>query len=289
MKKAQVLMAGALMLSALFMTSCDEIMSIFDNPVNSYLSLEKDSAILVSGKTTTIVPNSINENGQYTFESSDENVATVDKRGVVTGVSAGVATIKVKLAADEFYLEGIALFKVRVYGSVGHPAEREIGMLICQDGHIHAEEDEACSKPRVAMLAYVGDKSNCKRGLAIALQDAGNGDWETAVSGAETWGKSYPVASGTWRLPSTDDWQYMFIGCGGTTPYISNLTHGVKVDAQGLFDKLTATGYSAPSNSFYWTGTEDSENEAKAWEFVINKFVSFSKTYPDGIRYCLAF
>ena len=290
MKKTNVLMAGVLLLSATFLTSCDEIMSYLDNPVSSYLTLEKDSVLLVSGQTTTIVPQSINDKWQYTFESSDETVATVDENGVVTGVSTGLATIKVMLAADEIYQEGTALFKVRVYGSVAVPTEREIGLLMCQDGHIHAEGDETCTKPRVAMLAYVGNESNCTHGLAIALEDAGNGDWASAVAGAEAWGNEHPVAGGTWRLPSTDDWQYMFIGCGGTTPYISKLSQGVKVDAQGFIDMLTAAGYPAPSNNFYWTSTENSTDNAKAWEFVTNKFYNFLKIWDeDYIRYCLVF
>ena len=237
MKNTKILMAGTLLLSAMCMTSCDEMMSHLDNPVSSYLTLEKDSVLLVSGQTTTIVPQSINNEGQYTFESSDEQVAVVDDKGVVTGVGAGSATVMVKLAADDIYQEGTALFKVKVYGSISKATEREIGMLVCQDGHIHADADAACAKPRVAMLAYVGNKSDCAHGLAVALSDAGNGDWDTAVSGAETWGSNHPVAGGTWRLPST----------------------------------------------------EDSHQEAKAWEFVINKFQSYAKTYEDYVRYCLAF
>jgi len=290
MKKTNLLVAGALLLSAMCMTSCDELMSHLDNPVSSYLTLEKDSVLLVAGKTITIVPKSINDNGKYTFESSDKNVAIVDEKGVVTGVSTGLATIKVNLAADDYYQAGTALMKVKVYGSAAVPTEREIGMLMCQDGHIHADGDATCTKPRVAMLAYVGNESGCAHGLGIALSDAGNGSWDAAVSGAETWNKNYPVAGGTWRLPSTDDWQYMFIGCGGTTPYISKLTQGVKVDAQGLIEKLTAAGYSAPGNNYYWTSTEDSKDKAKVWEFGVNRFYSWSKTpYEDYIRYCLAF
>ena len=289
MKKTQVLMAGALMLSAVLMTSCTEFMSQVANPVNSHLSLEKDSVLLFSGQKATIVPRSINDEARYSFESADEDVAIVDEKGVVTAVSAGLATIKVSVAADDYFQEGTTLFKVKVYGSIGMPAEREIGMLVCQDGHIHAEADDACAKPRVAMLAYVGSESRCTRGLAIALRDAGNGDWKTAVSGADAWGNDHPVAGGTWRLPSTDDWQYMFIGCGGTIPYIAKPTQGVKVDTEGLKDKLTAAGYLAPTDNFYWTDTEDSKNEAKAWEFATNKFYSFSKTYEDYIRYCLTF
>lgn len=289
MKRTNLLVGGALLLASLFTTSCDQIASSLDNPVKSYLSLEKDSVLLLSGQTTTINPKSINDNGKYSFESSDKNVATVDEKGVVTAVGAGLATITVKVAADDYYQEGTAPFKVKVYGVIGKATEPEIGMLVCQDGHIHADKDAECTKNRIAMLAYVGNKSKCAHGLAIALWDAKSGSWTDAVNYAETWGENYPVTGGTWRLPSTDDWQYMFIGCGGTTPYIATLTQGVKVDSDGFFNKLIATGYSLPSGYYYWTSTEDSENTAKAWEFVNNRFESWSKGYGDMIRYCLAF
>ena len=289
MKTTKTLVAGVLLLSAVLMSSCDEIMSRLDNPVSSYLTLENDSVLLIAGKTTTIVPRSINDNGQYTFESSDKSVATVDERGVVTGVGAGDATISVMLAADDYYQEGSALFKVKVYGSVSQFSKHEIGMLVCQDGHIHPVDDAECTQPRIAMLAYVGNESNCTHGLAIALWDAGVGDLDNAIAGAEAWTNDYPVKGGTWRLPSTDDWQYMFIGCGGTTPYIAKLTHDVKVDAQPFFDKLNDAGYTAPEKNFYRTSTADSKNDAKAWEFVINKFQSWQKSYDDYVRYCLAF
>ena len=289
MKNRSFFVAGALLLASLFTTSCDQIASSLDNPVKSYLSLEKDSVLLLSGQTTTINPKSINDNGKYSFESSDKNVATVDEKGVVTAVGAGLATITVKVAADDYYQEGTAPFKVKVYGVIGKATEPEIGMLVCQDGHIHADKDAECTKNRIAMLAYVGNKSKCAHGLAIALWDAESGSWTAAVNFAETWGDNYPVTGGTWRLPSTDDWQYMFIGCGGTTPYIATLTHGVKVDSDGFFNKLIATGYSLPSGNYYWTSTEDSENTAKAWEFVNNRFESWSKDYGDRVRYCLAF
>ena len=289
MKNRSFFVAGALLLASLFTTSCDQIASSLDNPVKSYLSLEKDSVLLLSGQTTTINPKSINDNGKYSFESSDKNVATVDEKGVVTAVGAGLATITVKVAADDYYQEGTAPFKVKVYGVIGKATEPEIGMLVCQDGHIHADKDAECTKNRIAMLAYVGNKSKCAHGLAIALWDAGSGSWTAAVNFAETWGDYYPVTGGTWRLPSTDDWQYMFIGCGGTTPYIATLTQGVNVDPDGFFNKLIATGYSLPSGNYYWTSTEDSENTAKAWEFVNNRFESWSKDYGDRVRYCLAF
>ena len=289
MKNRSFFVAGALLLASLFTTSCDQIASSLDNPVKSYLSLEKDSVLLLSGQTTTINPKSINDNGKYSFESSDKNVATVDEKGVVTAVGAGLATITVKVAADDYYQEGTAPFKVKVYGVIGKATEPEIGMLVCQDGHIHADKDAECTKNRIAMLAYVGNKSKCAHGLAIALWDAGTGSWTVAVNFAETWGDYYPVTGGTWRLPSTDDWQYMFIGCGGTKAYktLEELATDSSCDPAGLQEKL---GDYKMLKGYYWTSDETAEGSSLAWEFYPSgSFGWYYKYYSDGVRYCLAF
>ena len=290
MKNRSFFVVGVLLLASLFTTSCKEIMSNLDEPVKSYLSLEKDSVLLVSGQTTTINPKSINDNGKYSFESSDKNVATVDEKGVVTAVGAGLATITVKVAADDYYQEGTAPFKVKVYGVIGKAIEPEIGMLVCQDGHIHADKDAECTKNRIAMLAYVGNKSKCAHGLAIALKDAGTGPWTAAVNYAETWGNDYPVTGGTWRLPSTGDWQYMFIGCGSTKAYktLEEFTDK-SCDPAGLQEKL---GDNFLRGDYYWTGDEKDEGSAYAWEFYpySSSFGTYKKDYIyDTVRYCLAF
>ena len=110
---------------------------------------------------------------------------------------------------------------------------------------------------------------------------------------------NYPVAGAVWRMPTTDDFQYMAIGCGGTTPYISNLTFGSKVDMAGLFDKMMEAGI-ADFIGFHWTATEYEYNQSKVWEVAVRiniekktthlEFVHFGKDYDgDATRYCLAF
>ena len=104
------------MLSALFTTSCKELMSNLDEPVSSYLELKESSKILLPGETTTIVATCINDNAEYSYESSNPQVATVDKSGKVTAVEDGEATITVKVAAsaDNIYKADEKQFMVYV-------------------------------------------------------------------------------------------------------------------------------------------------------------------------------
>ena len=67
-----------------------------DDTQVSGVSLDRDSAILVVGGTTTLVatvsPSDASDQS-VTWSSSDESVATVDEDGLVTGVSEGTATV----------------------------------------------------------------------------------------------------------------------------------------------------------------------------------------------------
>ena len=116
MKNRSFFVVGALLLASLFTTSCKEIMSNLDEPVSSYLELKESSKILLPGETTTIVATCINDNAEYSYESSNPQVATVDKSGKVTAVEDGEATITVKVAAsaDNIYKADEKQFMVYV-------------------------------------------------------------------------------------------------------------------------------------------------------------------------------
>ena len=71
----------------------------------------------------------------------------------------------------------------------------------------------------VAMIAYLGNGSDCTNGLAIQLngspeskkwKDGDNYPAEAYATGLNT---SLAIPGGTWRLPSKADWQNMFLGC----------------------------------------------------------------------------
>ena len=67
------------------------------------VSLNKSSATIAKGSTETLTatvsPNNAS-NKNITWESDDEDVATVDENGVVTGIAAGTAHITAKSVAD---------------------------------------------------------------------------------------------------------------------------------------------------------------------------------------------
>lgn len=81
------------------------------NQNNVYLEVSGKQTILVND-TTTLVPSVINsdESFTYTFESNDEQVATVDANGLVSGVSSGICTITVKAIAEDVYSKGILIY-----------------------------------------------------------------------------------------------------------------------------------------------------------------------------------
>lgn len=113
MKKSSFL-GGALLLSALFTTSCKELVSNFDQPVKSYLTVAVADLTIPTGDTDTIKASSINSDKPITYKSSDESVAIVDENGVVTGVADGEAVITVSVEASENYLAGEQEVKVAV-------------------------------------------------------------------------------------------------------------------------------------------------------------------------------
>lgn len=67
--------------------------------VTTSIELDRSTASIEVGQTTTLVATTTPNNAQVTWLSSDEDVATVSN-GVVTGVSAGTAVITAQLSDD---------------------------------------------------------------------------------------------------------------------------------------------------------------------------------------------
>lgn len=293
----------ALVLTLLLFTGCKEIFSHLDNPVNAYMEMDETEVTLQVGETMTRTAKTISD-GQVIYSSSDESIATVDPiTGQVTAVDGGTAIITARVEANEFYNADSKSYKVTCNKGLIVANAEDIGRVICTNGHIHKLEGETyCQAQRVAMVAYVGDKSDCAHGLAIAFKDindeAGKLNWEGSKAYLATWEKNYPVTGGTWRMPTTDDFQYMAIGCGGTTPYISQLSFGSRIDMAGLYEKMTEAGI-ADFSGFHWTATEHEINKSRVWEVILRideknkttqlEFNYYGKDWNDAARYCLVF
>ena len=169
----------------------------------------------------------------------------------------------------------------------------DIGKIAGADGKIYATKAAAeavATGNAVAMIAYVGNASDCSHGLAIALADEGDKTWSaagTACSGKTT------VTGGTWRLPSIKDWQYMFI-CGASGIEIDEST---SMSYSELASKLSTAGGVAlqeGTTSFYWSSKRDENDEEKACPVLLDESSAAwgGTRYMDNtyhVRACLAF
>lgn len=143
----------------------------------------------------------------------------------------------------------------------------DVGKIAGADGHIYdtkADAEAVATGNAIAMIAYVGDESDCKTGLAIALEDVSSSvyNWGDAAGAVTTWasGKTAPTI-GSWRLPSIKDWQYMFIGCGASGSYSDNPSC---MSYSELASKLGTAGGTALKTDEYWSSTE-CDPGVRAW------------------------
>ena len=96
-------------------------MSNLDDPVSSYFELKENSTTVYLGQTYKIEYTTISDaKDKVTFEVIDnKNVASVDAKGVVTGLSKGTAKIKVTLPASDYYQGATKEFTVTVDALLG--------------------------------------------------------------------------------------------------------------------------------------------------------------------------
>ena len=130
MKKSSFFLGGALLLSTLFLTSCDKVMSKLDNPVSSYLEVGKADVVIPTGDTYQIEASTISTM-PIMYESSNPEVATVDADGLVTAIADGEATITVTVEQDanKAYLAGEQKINVAV--------KRPLTFEALEDGQIN--------------------------------------------------------------------------------------------------------------------------------------------------------
>ena len=199
---------------------------------------------------------------------------------------------------------GKTLGKSKLYPISVTMTELAVGKVICSEGDIYDTKSAATTagKTPVAMIAYLGNASDCANGLAIALEDVssntltwdnsgGNNGGKTAAELCSAWNTSKAVTGGTWHLPSAKDWQYMFIGCGSGESY-SDPTMGMTRSYSGLKDKLSAAGGTALETGIYWSSTELNPG-VRAWylDFDGSDAYFYRDVEYDGyyVRACLAF
>lgn len=118
MQKKNLFGIALLCASVFLFTGCKEIMSHFDNSVDSHLQVADKLTIIGVGDTYPItkdVDYKTISDADPSFESLDKAIATVDsKTGVVSGVKSGDARIKISLPDNGLYLDASAIINVKV-------------------------------------------------------------------------------------------------------------------------------------------------------------------------------
>ena len=252
------------------------------------VTLDKTELALTVGDaavqlTATVKPDNAT-NADVDWTSSDVSVATVDGSGLVAAVAEGTATITAK-AGDKTATCTVTVSKQLIYPiALSAVTSDYIGSVIASDGNVYpAKTAVPAGKTAVAMIAYVGNGSDCTHGLAIQLNASPESkNWNDAkiyASGLTA------VPGGTWRLPSKADWQNMFVGCAKSGDAGAGNTMN---PIAGFNEKIGATGITW-KKGFYWSSTSSGSNAC--WVYVgANAFFNVGGTSnPNLVLGCLAF
>ena len=173
----------------------------------------------------------------------------------------------------------------------GHAlASSAVGEIVGSDGLAYAAADKDNLPLGVTAVAMVAYKS-ATAGESLAIQLNGSPvskKWADAKTYAEG---LTAVPGGTWRLPSKDDWQNMFLGCSVSGDVTSARDYMNPIN--GFKAKIAATGITWQW-VHYWTGREYG---GVAWYVYVHLEVSnavadfngYGTTHEYNVLGCLAF
>jgi hypothetical protein len=162
----------------------------------------------------------------------------------------------------------------------GHAlASSAVGEIVGSDGLAYYASDKndlPLGVTAVAMIAYKSETAG--KSLAIQLNASpANMSWSDACNYS-----NYPSIAGnpgTWRLPSKDDWQNMFVGCAKSGDAISPDGYGQMDPIAGFKEKIGATGITW-GLVYYWSSTDSG---SKAWGVYVNFNGSHARAYFDEL------
>ena len=145
-----------------------------------------------------------------------------------------------------------------------------VGQVIGKDGKNYDYASLPGGVTAVAKICYVSGSN----GLALALADEGEMNWESAVTTAAA---HTPVfCNATWKLATKDEWNNMITAAGGYT--------ALRDGFRGI------TGASNLRSTTYRSSTESGSDNAWSYFFGNGVWLDVSKGYAGySVRACLAF
>lgn len=209
-------------------------------------AIEASPLIIKIGETTyTVTPTSAASEIYFAIpEFSDKDITLTATVGTDTYTYNKTG---VTFENGKYY--AIAVNLVRI------PNAGDIGKIIGSDGRIYDPSLVPTLITRVAMIAYIGNASECAHGLAIALSDDTSASFTTAGTNAANHTPTAPILGGTWRIPSKTDWENMFTECAKSG---DGNTSGSDWTIAGFIEKLNACGGNLTTGNNYWTSTTSS-------------------------------
>ena len=271
---------------------------------------------LIIRATTTLETDKLTYFEQLTVPNAEEGkgILKIYPNGgsnVVYAALSGVNDCKVSLTATdyintyEYEKSGVTFTKGKYYAinvkmtkkptppvAVEPSPSTSLGQYIGSDGKFYeanATLPEGVTK--MALVAYVGNESDCAHGLAIAMSDdGGTTSWGAAVQRAAE--HTPTVLNATWRLPTMTDLQRMFIASGSNGSYKDDLYMPNKqiFDSSGFVTFLQNKGASVATgaNDRYWSASHTSYS---AWSYSFNttRFYSSVQNMSYRVRAVLAF
>lgn len=220
-----------------------------------------------SQKAITNIPRGWKVNGQEVRNGKVTGIA--DQSEVVLTPSFAdrgkVKTVKFKTVSP---WKGMSL-------NLSAASQDHIGWVIASDGRIYPHVKAARSEKAipVAAIAYIGNESNCRHGLAIALEDVADRrfTWKDAPAAVTEWASQYSVNEATWRLPSSNDMKIM----NGSD--------------KKLYPLIKESGGQLVQHAYYWL-TDENEFGLGAACLVVNNGLQYdNKMLSYRVRAVLEF
>lgn len=199
------------------------------------------------------------------------------------------------IAAGKYYQSPLTGWTVRSPQLISFVEAGDIGSVIGSDRKIYFNSYAATHRGTtpLAMIAYVGNASDCTKGLAIALEDVSSSEytWADAPGAVTNWATGKAIDGGAWRIPTLVDWQNMFIGSGAGGPVNPSPSYDSDMSYSGLASMLEMAQGTALQWDHYWSGSSYSEDNAWRLKFDGSKasFYYDGKTNTDYVRACIAF
>ena len=204
-------------------------------------------------------------NATVTVGGTDKTVT----EGKLQGVKMG-SEVKVK-ANTGYKFRKVEVKKKAEAKPLANATTEDLGKVVGADGKIYATKADAeavATGNAVAMICYVNEG----HGLALALSDEGDMDWNTALT---TCAAHTPAVTGaTWKLASKSEMSLMINAAGNYA---------------ALRDGFSAVGGTNMIDEYYWLSDESTAEYAENFNFSYGSWSQEFKDCTYKVRACLAF